>query len=168
MSKESTGKRLTDELRDKIKSAERFYGREFKCLTAIADRIDEAHQKAITSVMNDALYHANDKDMAYLGWVRPPKDADGEYWFCGDKTMLPDGNVVEVIGIGGDWLYYCVASAAITVFGRIRAHDSRHYKQPTVEDTLHSFICDIEEGVRIEDDIIAEYAAKLRLAGDAE
>lgn len=40
--------------------------------------------------------------------------------------------------------------------------------KPTVEDVLHSFICDIEEGVRFEPNIIAEYAAKLRLAGDAE
>lgn len=42
-------------------------------ILSIADRIDAEHEEAIASVMNDALYHANDKDMADLGWVRLPK-----------------------------------------------------------------------------------------------
>ena len=112
--------------------------------------------------------------MAEHGWVRLPKDADGEYWFCGDKIMLPDGNVVEVIGIGGDWLYYLVTNVAMTVIGRIRAHDKRHYKQPTVEDTLREFFVYAERGKEhhredVDDAVLAVYAAKLRLAGgDAE
>lgn len=51
---------------------------------------------------------------------------------------------------------------------RLMANQLRHYHAPTVEDVLHEFICDHEEGVRDEADLIAEYAAKLRLAGDAE
>lgn len=61
---------ITDELRDNIKDAEQLYGRKCPRLTAIADRIDEKHKKAIASVMNDALYHANDKDMGRLGLVQ--------------------------------------------------------------------------------------------------
>lgn len=144
-------------------------------LIAIADRIDAAHEEALRAEYTrgksdgfDDWCSQREDAMAEHGWVRMPEGADGEYWFCGDKIMLPDGNVVEIIGIGGDWLYYCVASVAITVFGRIRAHDKCHYHVPTVEDVLHEFICDHEEGVRNEVDLIAEYAAKLRLAGDAE
>lgn len=114
----------------------------------------------------------HEKELEKHGWVRMPEDADGEYWFCGDKIVLPDGNVVEIIGIGGDWLYYCVASVATTVFGRIRAHDKRHYKQPTVEDVLSEFasrVCNSGHQWGLDAaDTIAEYAAKLRLADDGK
>ena len=125
----------------------------------------------------DDLLAQHEDVMAEHGWVRMPEDADGRYWFCGDKIMLPDGNVVEIIGIGGDWLYYCVASVAITVFGRIRAHDKHHYEQPTVEDVLREFTDAILEwsgksGTVAEvgtwSDVAADFAAKLQLRGDAE
>ena len=45
-----------------------------KDFTAIADRIDAEHERAVMSAMNDALYHANEKDMAELGWVRKNKE----------------------------------------------------------------------------------------------
>lgn len=161
----TSGERIADELRKFANSG--MLAMECSVysdkLIAIADRIDAKHREAIASAMNDALCHANDKDMADLGWVRLPKDADGKYWFCGDKIMLPDGNVVEIIGIGGDWLYYCVESVAITVFGRIRAHDKRHYHAPTVEDVLREFAEGL--GVPVADSYIAASAAKLCLAG---
>lgn len=71
-----SGGRITDELRKYIRDTAR-WGISPTCekgLTAIADRIDAEHKKAIASVMNDALYHANDKDMADLGWVRKNKE----------------------------------------------------------------------------------------------
>ena len=43
-------------------------------------------------------------------------------------------------------------------------HEWHHYHVPTVEDVLREFICDHEEGIRDEVDLITEYAAKLRLA----
>lgn len=43
-------------------------------LLAIADRIDAEHKRAVMSAMNDAPYHANEKDMAELGWVRKNKE----------------------------------------------------------------------------------------------
>lgn len=42
------------------------------------------------------------------------------------------------------------------------------HKPITVEDVLHDFICDHEEGIRDEADIIAQYAKKLQLAGDVK
>ena len=68
---------ITDELRSFIKDPLLGYASQeqhVEQLTAIADRIDAAHEEAIASVMNDALYHANDKDMADLGWVRKNKE----------------------------------------------------------------------------------------------
>ena len=43
-------------------------------LVAIADRIDAAHERAVMSAMNDALYQANEERMAELGWVRKNKE----------------------------------------------------------------------------------------------
>lgn len=181
-------------------------------LTAIADRIDEEHKKAMIragQLLDDA---EKERDYNYANWqdckqkvlqhsvtinelsaeierlkdelahrIEPPKDADGEYWLYGDKIMMPDGNVVEVVGIGGDWLYYCVASVAITAFYRTRAHDKRHYKQPTVEDVLWDMHVKLDEVAALHADeptdsdererdverILAEHAAKLQLRGDA-
>ena len=60
----------------------------------------------------------------------------------------------------------------MTVFGRIRAHDKHHYKQPTVEDVLREMLTGMgvhaDEHCADADAYIAEYAAKLRLASDAE
>ena len=38
---------ITDELRHNIEGAEQLYGREFKRLAEIADRIDTEHEEAI-------------------------------------------------------------------------------------------------------------------------
>ena len=104
---------------------------------------------------------ATDENMAKHGWVRGPLDADGKMWRSGDMSDSNWG-VIEGIAYGnGRWL--------------VRGHDSaiwipadsiRHYHAPTVEDVLHEFICDHEEGVRNEVDLIAEYATKLQLKED--
>jgi hypothetical protein len=51
----------------------------------------------------------------------------------------------------------------------VRARKMRHHREPTVEDVLREFV-DALDIDRCEDfnATIAEYAAKLRLAGDAE
>ena len=140
-------------------------------LLAIADRIDAAHEEAIASVMNDALYHANEKDMGELGWMRLPKDADGEYIHIGDELddglrrafapkkvkmlMLEDDE--WALNFGGGWC-------------SLKNHEWRHHKQPTVEDLLRDYaslilLADCRDD---EDALVAEYASKFRLAGDAE
>lgn len=186
MSKESTGKRITDEMR---KWFDRYTMRKdvYDELLAIADRIDAAHEEAIASVMNDALYHANDKDMADLGWVRLPVDGeapckqlgewiekrglitgpldhDGELWHKGDMSASPWGEIASIVFDGQYWQVCGHDTSAPW----LPADSLLHYHAPTVEDVLHDFTCDIEEGVRDEDDLIAEYAAKLRLADAGE
>ena len=161
---------ITDELRECATD----WGRDLigsggkAVLFNIADRIDAEHEKRIASVMNDALYHANEKDMADLGWIRLPKDANGEYIHIGDELDgygYPNGGayckaiVNEVTILAGpkdssyrSWLMWDAAEV-------------RHHHEPTVEDVLREFGdwyvhtkggCD-------EDGIIAEYAAKLQL-----
>lgn len=59
--------RITDELRHSIEGAEQLYGRKFPCLTAIADRIDAEHERALS--------HAY-MDVSDSMWFRLPKDID--------------------------------------------------------------------------------------------
>ena len=135
----------------------------------IADRIDAEHQKAIADVMNDALYYANEKKMAELGWMRLPKDADGEYIHIGDVMdgTCPSGKhvngTVNAIGDGVFWLSNVQFS--------LKPDYMHHHNAPTVEDVLREFgdkYCDVSLGSDAESELFAEYAAKLRLAGDAE
>lgn len=182
VSKESTGKRITDELRvcarafigvwvDSVSQTITFTTssvaptvdsiRMDSSLLAIADRIDAAHEEALSQAYMDV----SDSE-----WVRLPKDADGEPIHIGDKLVdkddkLPKPAIVKCI------LYNDEGCVVSDIDPRGCWYDPsflRHYA-PTVEDLLHEFICDHEEGVRDEIDLIAEYAAKLRLAGsDAE
>ena len=137
----------------------------------IADRIDAKHERAVMSAMNDALYHANDKDMAELGWIRLPKDADGEYIHIGDVMdskvdYLFGGEPFTVRGLvlcEGGW------EAADGRFGNRYEPDSlRHHHDPTVEDVLREFadrVCNSGHQWGLDAaGTIAEYAAKLRLA----
>ena len=176
---------ITDELRKRIDAVCRVSGWDCKRLTAIADRIDEEHRKAIASVMNDALYHANDEDMAELGWVRLPKDAYGEVIHVGDELHdeWHEQNQGEVewlmLDHHGWWLMFKNNCERFYVH---EFHKWRHHKQPTVEDLLRDMYAKLNEvialyvGEAIDSDerdsdearIFAEYAAKLRLAGDAE
>lgn len=130
-------------------------------LTAIADRIDAAHEEALSKAY---------MDMSDSEWVRLPKDADGVPIHLGDEVYQVEGGwvyTIESITLRPD--NTTVTFSCKHGYGCDSSYNVRHYHAPTVEDVLHEFICDHEEGVRDEIDLIAEYAAKLRLAGsDAE
>lgn len=85
---------ITDKLRSwgKGKFADGLFNDVYEELLPIADRIDEAHKKAVMGAMNDALYYANDENMAELGWLRLPKDADGKVIHVEDEVELLDGS----------------------------------------------------------------------------
>ena len=160
---------ITDRLRSY--AAVDFYGghpvqRE---LLSIADHIDAEHQKAIASVMNDALYHANDRDMADLGWYRA-LDADKKPMRLGDKAEGTNGT-------------FTVHELKFTA-GGCTTWDSEHgytvhvdecrHGTVTVEEVLQQFLGECEHAFMlgyadVPQDIFDTYAAKLRLAGgDAE
>ena len=146
-------------------------------LRSIADRIDAEHERAVMSAMNDALYHANDESMAELGWVRLPKDADGVPFRIGDKVDSDHYEDGTVTGIQ----FYKIYNGGIRTLIAVRPDrwdvamwhtpdEYRHYHEPTVEDVLREFgdWYAHTKGGCDEDAIIAEYAAKLRLAGEGE
>lgn len=178
----SDGNRITDELRGFAEDPLLGYASQEthkEIIIAIADRIDAAHQKAIASVMNDALYHANDKDMADLGWVRLPKDADNEPIHMGDLVTVPwKDKVYEVAGFScSKQLCGGIRTIWIDVYSPEKqrnmplcgADSCRHYHAPTVEDVLREFFSRyVTTKPKEEDDaIIAEFAAKLRLAEES-
>ena len=139
------------------------YGQE---LLAIADRIDMAHKHAIGYV--------DDRDpetMAENGWVKLPVDADGVPIRVGDvmENVVNPSIHRRVAGVGAECFY-----AWEDGFGRYSQFDApnyRHHHEPTVEDVLREFLC-VFMGKREFDgdaaEAISEYAAKLRLVGDAE
>lgn len=162
---------ITDELRQYASYAatDRFK----QSMLDIADRIDAEHERVIASVMNDALYHANEKDMAELGWVRLPKDADGEYIHVWDVmtdglTDRCSGEVRELrLNPDGWWLKLEGNAAWLYVH---EFHEWRHRHALTVEETLRKLVGRAQALGYIEDEdaLVAEYAKLLQLRGDAE
>lgn len=99
-------------------------------LTAIADRIDAAHERAVMSAMNDALHHANDESMAELGWVRLPLDADGVPINIGDVIVYEDNTLPKQV------VALMPPSVVMVEDGPRYADMCRHYHKLTVEDVL--------------------------------
>jgi hypothetical protein len=145
-----------------------------KDFTAIADRIDAEHEEAIQQVlMGEGGVPATDENMAEHGWVRLPKDADGEYIHVGDEMEWPTtGETFEVVGIGEGTLFY-VESDDADHAEWTGASTKRHHHAPTVEDVLREFTDAILEwsgksGTVAEtgtwSDVAAEYIKRLTLA----
>lgn len=153
---------------------------------AIADRIDAEYQKAEdewkakdgqTWLRGYAECHAElmegneviAADLEKAGWDKLPVDADGVPWYRGSRVIDPkDPNgKVNTVWIAGD--NTLVTDDHLFIF---RANELRHYQPPTVEDVLREFalraIRESEGNYGDLDETCAEYAKRLRLAGDAE
>ena len=97
-----------------------------------------------------------------------PVDADGEYIHIGDVMEWCDsGETLTVEGIGRDVLFYIDGENAEWTAAR----NKRHHHAPTVEDVLRDMSTKLRQawiGPETFDHnaIIAEYAAKLRLADE--
>ena len=181
---------ITDELRHNIEGAEQLYGRESPRLRAIADRIDEEHKKAMDNSYRDGYQEGKrdgdddwyEEHEAYLeehGWYQA-LDADKEPIKFGDEVEWrhPCGSCELRHGIVtgiktdkiNDEMFHEVTVKVDRFTTRLMANQLRHYhKHPTVEDLLREFgkaWVEWEDGSPC--DPIAQYAAKLRLAGDAE
>lgn len=163
---------ITDELRKwwvrKFPVMDRELHNEF---AAIADRIDAEHEKACDDAWDngyEADYLGIEKwltehpqVMEHHGWVRLPKDADGEYICIGDVMEWCDsGETLTVEGIGSDVLFYIDGENAEWTAAR----NKRHHHEPTVEDVLREFAYGL--GVPVADSYVAAAASKLRLAGE--
>ena len=146
-------------------------------LFAIANRIDAEHEQqcAESWMRGHDAWAAIDRsdEMAEHGWVRLPKDADGEYIRVGDVMRL--GSVerdLTVLGFGvpdasgHDYGVYVLDGDEYTWYNAIFL---RHYHAPTVEDVLTEFGIDWEHESDCEDRaaLLKEYAAKLQLREEA-
>lgn len=161
---------ITDELRQVAAKTEEANGRCGKLyrgdLDRIADRIDAEHEAACAEAYGNGVMSvpiALDESQ----WVKLPADADGVPIRVGD--VLTDGK-------------YTFTAYELAVFGdgswSIRnedgsawyACDVTHHHTPTVEDVLREMLDAWGElPLNATDEaIIAEYAAKLRLAGEDE
>lgn len=154
---------ITDELR---KWGYGFCGDTHDVVTAIADRIDAEHE----AQLNDAFETRNsDENLESDGWIRLPKDADGEYIHIGERVQLigNDPSTVSHMSLADDgWRVYVKYDGGIgTRSGEPKR--IRHYHAPTVEDVLREMADRIyadEDEPRDRDAIVAEFAKRLTLA----
>ena len=145
-----------------------FFKEEFdKCL----DAIEEEGRTRYGTEYTDELYQfarrvevaANDRDDVTLfgvDYTPLPVDADGVPWHINDEFEVDEG-IAHVNGIGDNRLYYIDNDGMQWT----RADNKRHHHAPTVEDVLREFADEVQRCCDTED-TIAEYAARLRLAGD--
>jgi len=164
---------ITDELRTggiyRFPSNRRVFTEEE--LTAIADRIDAEHEAACAEAYGNGVMSvpiALDESQ----WVKLPVDADSVPIRVGDvmENVVSPSIHRRVAGVGAECFY-----AWEDGFGRYSQFDApnyRHHHAPTVEDVLREILFKAhiydEREMELLPDLIAEYAAKLRLAGDAQ
>lgn len=153
----------------------------------------DEHDKWCDSIKN-AYAENNDKGMGELGWVKLPVDADGmpirvgdvvtmQLLFGGESKPLVVDRMELSHGKDGD--LWCVALDTDKGCWN-QPSLLRHYTPPTVEDVLAEFHERMDELgttdqcvgadradavdalLRERAELVAEYAKRLRLAGDAE
>ena len=130
-------------------------------------------EQAVEATLGSGVDSMTDAELAERGLVRLPVDADGEYIHIGDVMEWCDsGETLTVDGIGRDVLFYIDGENAEWTAAR----NKRHHHEPTVEDVLREFTDEVWnrccEGATASDSgidgLVAECAAKLRLAGEDE
>lgn len=167
---------ITDELRKEARGFGRYVytAPQADCLTAIADRIDEEHERTVgfCKRLEDAAAKREDVEIFGVEYTALPLDADGEYIHEHDKVDWLDHagtwhENVTVVAVCDDGCYVMDG----TVF-HVHKSNIRHHHEPTVEDVLREML---EQAVGYSDahttvalNAIAEFAAKLRLANDGK
>lgn len=143
-------------------------------LLAIADRIDATYEEDVNTACKLANSLSAD-ELDERGWIRLPLDADGVPIHIGDRLTdsveyKSEGIVKRLMVEPTGWSVNFDAG-----WSDERFHDWHHYTPPTVEDVLREFASDIADVLggddfRLDgsDELFAEYAAKLRLAGEDE
>ena len=190
---------ITDELRE-------YFGKSKGMFTdhvlAIADRIDAEHEAKVAYWQGasykdgydegfasaDDWLEQHEDAMAEHGWIRLPKDADGEVIHIGDVMERGEarGSVIALMlsnypkkwGGALHWGIQLDGEHAPTALDLM----FHHYHAPTVEDVLREFVdemnqnlgmytgeaIDADEWRDADNKTIAKYAKRLTLAGDAE
>ena len=144
-------------------------------IEGMLDRIDEAHER----VRAESIIDMTDESMAEHGWVKLPVDADGVPIRVGDVMECGDGTVFTVERISlYEYGWRCDGEGIDANGYKCTAHAlpdcCHHHRTPTVEDVLREIVhkCqptyskDGSYTTGLTKEEFAEYAAKLRLAGD--
>ena len=160
---------ITDELRRLIEDPLLGYASQdqhIEKLTKIADRIDAEHEKAITAAHSNGITEYG--SMVAHEYVKLPVDADGEVIHIGDRVENNE-RVVRIVLTDGSCEPSVYVEMLPNVLHEYFCNEISHYHEPTVEDVLREFFSRyvryVKTNPKEEDDaIIAEYAAKLRLA----
>ncbi len=173
---------ITDELREWARNHTVNCSDNRIALAAIADRIDAEHEKATSGCIHydpERHYCSVHGDTEH-GWVKLPVDADGvpirvgdvvtmQLLFGGESKPLVVDRMELSHGRDGD--LWCVALDTDKECWN-QPSLMRHYTPPTVEGILRDFGVDIAHALDADPDatvpeaIIAEYAKRLRLAGE--
>jgi len=132
-------------------------------------RVRDAHQREV----DGGVAGMTDADLAEHGMVRLPKDADGEYIRIGD-VMDGYGKTIEVVELRYERSGWVLISRDGS--GWVCTIAFEHHHAPTVEDVLRALTDEVWnrccEGATASDsgidELVAECAAKLRLAGEDE
>ena len=126
-------------------------------LVSIADRIDEMNESMVGCTADEWDYWESTH-------VELPKDADGEYIHIGD--------VMEIEGrIRFEVRFLTLTESEWTANSEGWFTEKlRHHHAPTVEDVLEELLreYDRDDSELTNGEIIERFAARLRLAGDAE
>lgn len=102
----------------------------------------------------------DDGELAEMGLMRLPLDADGVTVRVGDVMEWLDGDTFEVVGIGGETLFYAENDSVDWT----RVKGKRHHHEPTVEDVLRELMAEVSGPCYAEDVLLEKYAPRLRLA----
>lgn len=176
---------ITDELRKYI-SGMVTHGINPICkgsLLEFADCIDteyeDAMREAYTKGRNDGFdcgfasaddwCSQHEDEMEKHGWVKLPKDADGEYIHIGDR-MENNERVARIVLTDDSWEPSVYLEKLPNVLHEHFCNEISHYHAPTVEDTLHELIGKalMLSEIDGENELVAEYAKRLTLRGDGE
>ena len=139
-------------------------------IIGIADRIDQQHEECagFCRRLEDAASKGEEATLFGTDYVPLPKDADGETIHLGDE--LEEGKVARIVLTDSDWEPSVYVYKLPNVMHEYFCNEISHYHEPTVEDVLREFaerVCDSGHQWGLDAaDTIAEYAAKLRLAGE--
>lgn len=186
---------ITDELRKYSKSSDGVLYSAHQAILAIADRIDAEHEAKVSYWQGASYKDGYDEGFASAddwlaqhedaiaehGWIRLPKDADGETIYVGDEMCgygWPNGGVYCRAIVNEVTILVGPQDGAYRGWLMWAANECRHHHAPTVEDVLREFAeamnenmgmytgeaIDADEWRMADERTIAKYAAKLRLA----
>lgn len=146
----------------------------FEDFIRIADRIDEQHRRGMATAQQVGYNEGEDAAMRD-GWAKLPVDADGVPIRIGDE--LDVGFVARIVITDDEWPPYLYAYKETPhILLQHFCSDVSHYHEPTVDDVLREIVrkCqptyskDGSYTTGLTKEEFAEYAAKLRLAGETE